>query len=307
MAMEGKDYMNSNVELEIYKRLSYKPKVKKRKIQPVRTLIQALVTFILSYGAYVVGESTGAVVPVFQCVYVPEKTANGICKALTKSGSILTNLDTSTAIAWGVMLGSLLVLGKIWCGYLCPFGFFQDILTIIRKKLKIAPIRMPEEGKPLVKLLKWGILICLMFGIGFCRLCPVKYIMQPLSGAFPGFNIWGLIIAGVVVGICFMKESAFCELCPLGILMGLFYKVAGPRIKKNGSACTHCRACLEVCPMGIEGVYQLRNKPDVTHSDCIFCMKCIDACPEKGALSVSLLGKTILTSERRIVKDGNKN
>ncbi len=299
--------MNSTVQQELHKSPQCQPKVKKRKIQSMRTLIQALATFILSYGAYVIGESTGMLVPVFQCVYVGEKTANGICKTLTKSSRILTNMDVSTAVTWAVMLISILILGKIWCGYLCPFGFFQDILTIIRKKLKIAPIRMPEKGKPFVKLLKWGILICLLFGIGFCKLCPVKYIMLPLAGSFPGFNVWGLIIAGVVAGLCFMKESAFCEICPLGVLMGLFYKVAGPRIKKKGSACTHCRACLEVCPMGIETVYQLRNQSDVTHSDCIFCMKCIDACPEKDALSISLLGKTIVTSKRGIVEDGNKN
>ena len=272
--------MNSNVQQEIQKRPGYTPKVKKRKIQFTRTAIQAIATFILSYGAYITGESTGLLVPVFQCVYVPEKVASGICKSLTKSGKIFTNMTMTTAIAWAVMLISILILGKIWCGYLCPFGFFQDILTIIRKKLKIAPVRIPDKGKPLVKLLKWGILICLMFGIGFCRLCPIKYIM---------------------------KESAFCEICPLGVLMGLLHKVSGARIKKNGSACTHCRACLEVCPMGIESVYQLRNQSDVTHADCIFCMKCIDACPEKDALSISVLGKTILTSKRGIVEDGSKN
>ena len=299
--------MNSNVQQEIQKRPGYTPKVKKRKIQFTRTAIQAIATFILSYGAYITGESTGLLVPVFQCVYVPEKVASGICKSLTKSGKIFTNMTMTTAIAWAVMLISILILGKIWCGYLCPFGFFQDILTIIRKKLKIAPVRIPDKGRPLVKLLKWGILICLMFGIGFCRLCPIKYIMQPLAGSFPGFNVWGLIIAGVVAGICFMKESAFCEICPLGVLMGLLHKVSGARIKKNGSACTHCRACLEVCPMGIESVYQLRNQSDVTHADCIFCMKCIDACPEKDALSISVLGKTILTSKRGIVEDGSKN
>lgn len=300
--------MNNNVQPELH---NYKPqciaKIKKRKIQPVRTIIQALATFALSYGAYITGESTGALVPVFQCVYVTGKTADGICKTLTKSGNLLSNMNASTAISLLIMLVSILLLGKIWCGYLCPFGFFQDILTIIRKKLKIAPIVIPEKGKPLVKLLKWAILVCILFGIGFCKLCPVKYIMMPLSGGIPGVSVWGLIIAGAVAGLSFMKESFFCEICPLGTLMGLLHKVAGPKIKKNGNACTHCRACLEVCPMGIESVYQLRNNPDVTHADCIFCMKCIDACPEKDALSVSLLGKTILTSKRGIVEDGNKN
>ena len=283
-------------------------KVKTRKTQAVRTCIQAVSTFLLSYGTYVLGEnSSNIVLPIFQCVYVPSKTLGGVCKTLTKSGSLLSNMDMTKGISLIIMILSIILLGKIWCGYLCPFGFFQDILTIIRKKLKIAPVAVPQKGKPLVKLLKWFILICLMFGIGFCKLCPVKYIMLPLAGATPGVSIWGLIIAGITAGICFMKESAFCEVCPLGVLMGLLHKVSGARIKKCGDKCTHCRACLEVCPMGIEDVYQLRNSKDVTHADCIFCMKCIDACPEKDALSVTLMGKTILTSKRGIVEDGSKS
>lgn len=211
----------------------------------------------------------------------------------------------TTAISLIIMLISIFLIGKVWCGYFCPFGFYQDILTIIRKKLKITPLVISEKIKPVIKLIKWGLLVCLMFGLGFCRLCPVKYIMMPLAlNGQSSISIWGIIIAGIVTGICFLKESAFCEVCPLGTLMGLLNRFTGARIKKNGSACTHCRACLEVCPMGIEEVYQLRNQPDVTHSNCIFCMKCIEACPEKNALSFTLMGKPIITSKRGTEKDG---
>ena len=144
--------------------------------------------------------------------------------------------------------------------------------------------------------------MCIVFGIGFCKLCPVKFIMMPISGSAPGYNLYGVIIAGLTVGICFMKESAFCQVCPLGALMGLMSRVSGTRIKKKGCACTHCRACMEVCPMGIEDVYQIMNNPDVTHPDCIFCMKCVEACPEKGALSLTIFGKEVMTSKRGVEK-----
>lgn len=281
-------------------------RIRKRKIQLVRTIIQAIATFIMSYGAFVFGQRS-TLVPVFQCVYINSKTVNGICRTLIKPTQLLQNITASTLISILIVIISILIIGKLWCGYLCPFGFFQDILTIIRKKLKIQPINIPNKIKPLVRLIKWGLLLCLLFGIGFCKLCPVKYIMMPLAGSMPGLNIWGIIIAGIVSGICFMKESAFCEVCPLGTIMGLFSKVSGARIKKNCSACTHCRACLEVCPMGIESVYQLRNNSDVTHPDCIFCMRCVEACPEKDALSINILGKSIVTSKRGTEKNGKKD
>ncbi|CDM70299.1 Polyferredoxin [Clostridium bornimense] len=283
------------------------PRKKIKKIQLFRTVIQGISTFILSYGAYILGENRGFYVPVFQCVYVNGKTANGICKSLTNINGFIEKINGTTLFYLLLMIGSILLLGKIWCGFICPFGFFQDILTIIRRKLKISPITISTKMRPIVKLCKWLVLICLIFGIGFCRLCPVKYIMMPLAGSFPGFNIAGIIIAGVVSGLCFMKESAFCEVCPLGTLMGLFNKVSAVRIKKSCAGCTRCRACVEVCPMGIESIYQIKNNPDVTHSDCIMCMKCIEACPEDKVLSLTFLRKKILVSKRRDKGNERKN
>ena len=50
--------------------------------------------------------------------------------------------------------------------------------------------------------------------------------------------------------------------------------------------------------MDIQIIYTEREKPDVTHEDCIYCMKCIEACPEPDALMFTMLGKKVLTSKR---------
>ena len=105
-------------------------------------------------------------------------------------------------------------------------------------------------------------------------------------------------IVGIVTGICFLKERAFCKYCPLGTLRGFVNKISFGKIKKDGTACTHCRACLECCPMDIRSIYEERNKSDITHSDCIYCMKCIEACPEQDVLSFTLFGKKVLSSKR---------
>ncbi len=80
--------------------------------------------------------------------------------------------------------------------------------------------------------------------------------------------------------------------------MGVVNRISGARLKKCGSACTHCRACLEVCPVDIQEVYEDRENTDISHPDCVYCMKCIEVCPEKDALRFELFGKTILESKR---------
>lgn len=273
-------------------------KIRKNRLQKIRTLVQILVTFIFSYGAFVWGESSNIYVPVFQCSLISSKTVSGICKTLTKGTVAFSRMQGSQILYLVLMLLSLFLLGKIWCGFLCPFGLFQDVLTFIRKKWKIHPIIIGRSGRIIYQLLKWILVLCLLFGIGFCSLCPVKYIMFPFAGLFPGFNLAGFIIAGIVVGFCFMKESAFCLICPLGTIMGLLNRFTAVKIKKRGEGCTHCRACTEVCPMYIDEIYQVRNNPDVTHPDCIYCLKCIDACPEEKVLAVTFFGKTIINSKR---------
>lgn len=142
------------------------------------------------------------------------------------------------------------------------------------------------------------IILCLLFGIGFCSLCPVRFIMPSLAGYGSEINVIGIILAGIVTGMCFFKERIFCQLCPMGSLIGLANKISIGRIKKTGAACTKCRACLECCPMDIQIIYTEREKPDVTHEDCIYCMKCIEACPEPDALMFTMFGKRVLTSKR---------
>mgnify|MGYP000847445769 FL=1 len=195
---------------------------------------------------------------------------------------------------------SALVFGRLWCGYVCPLGFYQELLSMLRKKLHIPTFHVSLKVKSYLRPLKWIILVYFLASVLFFGLRPVMYIRPDLSFSSADMSIYKIIIVGIVTGICFLKERAFCKYCPLGTLRGFVNKISFGKIKKDGTACTHCRACLECCPMDIRSIYEERNKSDITHSDCIYCMKCIEACPEQDVLSFTLFGKKILSSKRNI-------
>jgi ferredoxin-type protein NapH len=44
-----------------------------------------------------------------------------------------------------IIFGITLFLGRLYCGWLCPFGFIMDLETIARKALKIRYRRLPER------------------------------------------------------------------------------------------------------------------------------------------------------------------
>lgn len=274
--------------------------MKNTKISRIRLLILALFFLFFSFGGKIIGSQLQVILPVFNCEYVGAGTTRGICIAIIDFNKYISQ-GATFLIGAGVCLLLMLIFGRLWCGYVCPFGFFQDVVTWIREKLRITQIRIPVKLKPIIVVAKWYIVIYILFN-DLCKVCPIQYFTVPVTGyvtntadtgLFSPF-FWACVVA---IGI-FLNDRAFCKVCPIGALLGLCNKVSGSKLKKCGGACTHCRACLEVCPMDIQEVYEDREHTNITHADCVYCMKCIEVCPEKDALRFELFGKKILESKR---------
>ena len=120
---------------------------------------------------------------------------------------------------------------------------------MLRKRLHIPTFHVSLKAKSYLRPLKWIILVYFLASVLFFGMRPVMYIRPDLSFSSADMSIYKIIIVGVVTGICFLKERAFCKYCPLGTLRGFVNKISFGKIKKDSTACTHCRACLECCPM----------------------------------------------------------
>ena len=58
-----------------------------------------------------------------------------------------------------VILTMTLVIGRFFCGWLCPFGFYMDLITLLRKAFKIRYRSLPEKLNRALHVLRYGILI----------------------------------------------------------------------------------------------------------------------------------------------------
>ncbi len=173
------------------------------------------------------------------------------------------------------------VVGRMCCGYLCPFGFLQDILY----KIKSHKVRIP----PFLRHIKYITLILLVFVLPlylaenwFSKLCP----MGTLIGGIPWVTI-NKDIRGMIKGIFWVKiailmffvtmsaisKRPFCQTsCPLGAIYSLFNRVSFFKLTWDSKSCTHCNKCEDICPMDIK-VYE-----DPNSVDCIRCLDCTK-CP----------------------------
>ena len=190
--------------------------------------------------------------------------------------------------------------GRAICGWVCPFGFIQDLLHKIPlfKKSKIKNL----PGHNILKYLKYVVLMVFVIllpllitgksGTGspwFCEyICPDGTLLGGIPLAIASAEVRAAIgwrfalkmaILLLVLILAIKAYRPFCKyLCPLGALYSLANPISLYRYEVDHDKCVSCGLCQKVCGMDIK-VYETPNSPE-----CIRCGKCKKACP-KGAIT----------------------
>ena len=188
-----------------------------------------------------------------------------------------------------ILLGVL--LGRFICGFLCPFGWFQDLLhKIPSKKLstaKLKPLRYLKYAVLVVFVILLPAFVTNSLGMGdpfFCKyICPQGVLEGaiPLALANSGIRAalghlftfkFTILALFIILSILFYRP--FCKwICPLGAIYSLFNKVSFLKIQVDHEKCVGCQKCSRVCKMDINVV----DTPN--HPECIRCGECMKACP----------------------------
>ena len=188
-----------------------------------------------------------------------------------------------------ILLGVL--LGRFICGFLCPFGWLQDLLhKIPGKKLstkKLKPLTYLKYAILLLAVVLLPAIVVNDLGMGdpfFCKyICPqgvlegaipLAAVNEGIRSALGSLFNWKLAILIVVVILSILFYRPFCKwICPLGAFYALMNKVSLLGIKVDEHKCVSCGKCARVCKMDVD----VTKTPN--HTECIRCGKCITACP----------------------------
>ena len=271
---------------------------KKQRKPLTRRLIQVYTALL--YNAYIKGFAEGeiytgvlknACVPGLNCYSCPG--AISACPLGSLQNAISASADRPAFYVIGIILLFGMFLGRVICGFLCPFGLIQELLHKIPvKKLKKNKITQKLTWIKYVILGIFVVVIPLFFGLrkqplpAFCKyICPagtlegaLMLMIHPdnadLRSLTGGIFYWKLAVLIAMVISCVFIFRAFCRfICPLGAIYSLFSKIALLGVRVDMNRCNNCGACVKTCQMDIKRVGD---------RECIQCGECIDVCPEKA-------------------------
>jgi cytochrome c oxidase accessory protein FixG len=196
--------------------------------------------------------------------------------------------------------------GRLFCGWACPQTIFMEhvfrrIEYFIegdwkqQQALNKGPFTLDKAGK---KTLKHVLFFAISFLISNTFLAYIigSDELLHIIGDPARAHIGGLLAITVFSGVfyanfAFFREQACTTVCPYGRLQGVLldrksiviaydhlrgearglFRKGEDRAAAGKGDCIDCKACVHVCPTGID----IRNG---TQLECVNCTACIDAC-----------------------------
>jgi len=193
-------------------------------------------------------------------------------------------------LALGILLLIGALLGRLLCGWICPFGFLQDLLFKIKTRKFTLPRWMGYIKY--VILLSMVFLLPYLFGSEsagvFCYSCPMAGVQVALpntiKAAFAGVTAmtwYKLGLTAAVLILVVFSSRAFCKaFCPLGALLAPLNLIAFWTIRMPQESCRACRLCDTACTMeGNPSARVSAGVPVNRLADCVGCYDCKFACP----------------------------
>lgn len=174
-----------------------------------------------------------------------------------------------------LILFATTLLGRIWCGWLCP----QTVLVDMTAFIDNAGSRggFARMGAAVAGALISTVIAASMIGY-FVSPYDVPHVLH--DGGMQSrivLGSWAALTILLFLDLIWLRRKFCATVCPYAKIQNVIFDDRTLIVafdESRGPECMQCAACVKACPVGID----IRLGTDMA---CIHCAECVDACTER--------------------------
>jgi polyferredoxin len=193
-----------------------------------------------------------------------------------RSGEFLMS-DPMAIILWAFVGVSLFVWGRgTFCGWLCPFGAFQELLSLATRKLGLKPHQFHRKVDAALKWFKYVVLASIVIAVLFNSPWVDTFVeVEPFKTSISmGFQReWPYVAWAVAcLGLSLFVFRGYCRyICPLGAALAVMGHLRLWKWLPRRTECgTPCQTCRHGC-----GYQAIKPQGTIDYAECFQCLDCV--------------------------------
>lgn len=206
----------------------------------------------------------------------------------------MNGVVNGSLIMFGLMFLSSLLLGRAWCGWVCPGAGMQEI---------VEPVNNQKVNGAKLDWIKWliwipwiSLIVWLALSAGGYQRVDFFHLTEDgisVAGSADRPIMFAYFIYYIVIGLFVVLAAVvgrragchtICWMAPF-MMIGRWIRnrFAWPslRLAANSSTCNDCKLCTRTCPMSLD-VSGMVKAEKMEHAECILCGTCVDNCTKKS-------------------------